>query len=129
MYVGKCCWRLPSSCLFLGFNAVSTVFQLFNTDISHIHVSWTIFKQCLTSPLSCSWRACRSAIPIILDANGERPRLPVFKTLVCRGRGSNPRPPAHEADAVTTKPPRSAVPTDHRFISHRAYRASDSGQR
>ena len=28
--------------------------------------------------------------------------LPVLKTLVCRSRGSNPRPPAHEADALTT---------------------------
>ena len=29
-----------------------------------------------------------------------------LKTLVCRGRGSNPRPPAHEADALTTRPSR-----------------------
>ena len=29
----------------LGFYAVSTVFQLFNSNISQIHVSWTIFKQ------------------------------------------------------------------------------------
>ena len=37
---------------FLGFYAVSTVFQLFNGDSSQIHVSWTIFKQHLASPLS-----------------------------------------------------------------------------
>ena len=28
-----------------------------------------------------------------------------LKTLVCGGRGSNPQPPAHEADAPTTWPP------------------------
>ena len=28
-----------------------------------------------------------------------------LKTLVCRGGGSNPRPPAPEVDAVTTRPP------------------------
>ena len=33
------------------------------------------------------------------------PLLPVLKTLVCRGRGSNPRPPAHEADALTKNVP------------------------
>ena len=36
----------------LGFYAVSTVFQLFNCDSSQIHVSWTIFNQYLTGPLS-----------------------------------------------------------------------------
>ena len=29
--------------------------------------------------------------------------LPVLKTLVCRGRGSNQQTPAHEADALTTR--------------------------
>ena len=32
--------------------------------------------------------------------------LPDLKTLACRGRGSNPRLPVHEADALTTRPPR-----------------------
>ena len=36
----------------LGFYAVSTVFQLFNGDSSLIHVSYSIFNQSLTSPLS-----------------------------------------------------------------------------
>ena len=36
----------------LGFYALSTVFQLFNSDRSQIHVSWTIFNQLLTSQLS-----------------------------------------------------------------------------
>ena len=36
----------------LGFYPVSTVLQLFNGDSSQIHVSWTIFNQYLTSPLS-----------------------------------------------------------------------------
>ena len=36
----------------LGFNAVSTVFQLSNGDSSQIQVSWTIFDQYLTGPLS-----------------------------------------------------------------------------
>ena len=60
-------------CLFvcLGFYAVSTVIQLFNGDSSQIHVSWTIFNQYLTSPLSWHWQANRSAIPIILNAKGE----------------------------------------------------------
>ena len=30
-----------------------------------------------------------------------KPLLPVLKTLVCRCRWSNPRPPAHEADALS----------------------------
>ena len=34
------------------FNALSKVFQLFYSNISQIHVSWTIFKQYLTSLLS-----------------------------------------------------------------------------
>ena len=54
----------------LAFYAVSTVFQLFNSDSSQIHVSWTIFNQYLTSLLSWHWRACRRAIPIILGAKG-----------------------------------------------------------
>ena len=29
-----------------------------------------------------------------------------LKALVCRGRGSNPLPPAHEADALTSRPSR-----------------------
>ena len=55
----------------LGFYAVSTVFKLFNGDSSQIHVSWTIFNQYLTSPLSWHWRASRSIIPLILSAKGE----------------------------------------------------------
>ena len=55
----------------LGFYAVSTVFQLFKGDGSQIHVSWTIFDQHLTSPLSRHWRASRSVIPITLSAKGE----------------------------------------------------------
>ena len=35
-----------------GFYAVSTVFQLLDGDSSQIQVSWTIFNQYLTSPLS-----------------------------------------------------------------------------
>ena len=53
----------------LGFYAVSTVFQLFNGNISQIQVSWTSFNQNLTSPLSWHWQV--SAIPIILKAKGE----------------------------------------------------------
>ena len=51
--------------------AVSTVFQLFNGESSQIHVSWTIFHQYLTSPLSWHWQASRSAFPIILSVKGE----------------------------------------------------------
>ena len=47
-----------------------------------------------------------------VGAPGGKPPPPVFslfffffETLVCRGRGSNPRPPAHEADGLTTRPP------------------------
>ena len=40
------------------------------------------------------------------ERQGGKPLLPVLKTLVCRGWGSNPRPPAHLADAVTTRPMR-----------------------
>ena len=36
----------------LGFYTVSTVLQLFNGDGPQIHVSWAIFDQYLTSPLS-----------------------------------------------------------------------------
>ena len=36
----------------LGFFAVSTVVQLFNSESSQIHVSWTNFNQYLTSPLT-----------------------------------------------------------------------------
>ena len=63
----------PSSNFFvcLGFYVVSTVFQLFNSDSSQTHVSWTIFNQYFTSPLSWHWRASCSAIPIILNAKGE----------------------------------------------------------
>ena len=34
-----------------------------------------------------------------------------LKTLVCRGRGTNPRPPAHKADALITSSPRQ-LPED-----------------
>ena len=88
----------------LGFYAVSTVFQLFNGKSSQIHVSWTIFNQYLTSPLSRHWRASCIAIPIILSARGKL-LLSVLKTLVCCGRGSNPQPPTHEADPLTTRLP------------------------
>ena len=47
----------------LGFYAESTVFQLFYCDSSQIHVSWTI--------LTSTRIASRSAIPIILSAEGE----------------------------------------------------------
>ena len=47
------------------------VFQLFNGHSSQIHVSWNIFNQYLTSPLSWHGRDSRSAIPIILSAKGE----------------------------------------------------------
>ena len=36
----------------LWFYAVSTVFQLFNGDSSQIHISFTIFNQYITNPLS-----------------------------------------------------------------------------
>ena len=38
------------------------------------------------------------------ERQGEKPQLPVLKTLLCRSRGSNP-PPTHEADTLTTIPP------------------------
>ena len=50
----------------LWFYTVSTVLQLFNTDSSKIHVSWS-FNQCFTNPLSRHWPASRSAIPIVLS--------------------------------------------------------------
>ena len=37
----------------------------------------------------------------------EKPLPPILKNLVCRG--SNPRPPAHEADTITTWPPRRSM--------------------
>ena len=40
------------------------------------------------------------------ERQGGKPLLSVLKTLICRGRGSNPRPPTHEADTLTTRPPR-----------------------
>ena len=39
------------------------------------------------------------------ERQGIKPLLPVLKTLVHRGRGSNPRPPANETDALTTRQP------------------------
>ena len=55
----------------LGFHVISTVFQLFNSDSSQIHVSWTIFNQYLTSPLSLHWWTSCSANPIIQSAKEE----------------------------------------------------------
>ena len=94
----------------LGFYAVSTLFQLLNSDSSQIQVSWTIFLPsfCLTSPLSRHWRASHSVSPIILSAKGKSHYYQFLKTLVCRGRGSNPQPRAHEADALTTRPPQQS---------------------
>ena len=43
------------------------------------------------------------------DRQGENPLLPVLKKLVCRGQESNSRPPAHEADALTNRPPRWSI--------------------
>ena len=50
----------------------------------------------LASPLSRHWQVSRIAIPIILGAKGRggemgKPLLPVLKSLVCRGQGSNTR--------------------------------------
>ena len=95
----------------LGFYAVSTVFQLFNGDSSQIHVYWTIFNQHSTIPLS--WHS-RSAVAIILRAKGGSQFL---KTLVCRGLGSNPRPPANEVHALTTRPPRRSPRLTHQQLS------------
>ena len=39
------------------------------------------------------------------EHQGGKPLLPVLKTLVCRSRKSNPRPPAHKANALTTRLP------------------------
>ena len=47
-----------------------------------------------------------SAICLYLDQSKILSSGNGLKTLVCRGRESNPRPPAHEADALTTRPPR-----------------------
>ena len=44
----------------------------------------------LNSPLSWHWPASRSAIPIIQSAKKESHYYQFLKTLVCRGRGSNP---------------------------------------
>ena len=96
--------RIPFVCL--GFYAVSTVFQLFKGDSSQIRVSWTIFNKYLTSPLSWRWWASRSAISIILSAKGESR---YNQLLVCHGQESNPRPPAHEAGALTTRPSRRSI--------------------
>ena len=65
----------------LEFYAVSTVFQLFNGDSSQIHVSWTIFNQYLTSPLSWHWQASHSAIPIILSAKWESQYYQFYRLL------------------------------------------------
>ena len=37
------------------------------------------------------------------ERQGEKPLLPGLKTLVCRDWESNPRHPAHELDALTTR--------------------------
>ena len=58
-----------------GFYAVSTVFQLFNSNSSQIHVSWTIF---LTSSYPV-----HSHNP---GQQGEKPLLPVLKMLVFHGQ-------------------------------------------
>ena len=75
---GKCIWFRSASgfagnksTVCLGFYDVSTVFQFFNDHSSQIHVSWTIFIEYLTSPLSWNRRVSRSAIPIILSAKDE----------------------------------------------------------
>ena len=78
--------------------------QLFNNDTPQIHCSWTILNQYLTSPLSWHWLASHRTIPKILIAKAEsHVLLQVLKTLVCWGQGSNPQPPTHKADALTTK--------------------------
>ena len=73
-----------------GFYAVSTVFQLLDGDSSQIQVSWTIFNQYLTSPLSWHWRASCVVFSHNPECQGGKPLLPVFlKVLVCRGWISN----------------------------------------
>ena len=88
----------------LGLYAVSSVFQLFMGDISQNHVSWTIFLPVLNqsiTPTLAGQSLCYSNNP---ERQVGKPLQPVLKTFVCHSRGSNPRPPAHEADA--TRPPR-----------------------
>ena len=59
-------------CLFVwGLTPLSTLFHLFNGNSPQIHVSRTIFNQYLISPLSCYWRASRTAIPTILSTKAE----------------------------------------------------------
>ena len=60
----------------LGFYTVLTVFHLFNSDSSQIHVSWTIFNQYLTSPSFWHWQASCSAI------NFHNPERKVGKRLL-----------------------------------------------
>ena len=67
-----------------GFYTVSTAFQLFNGNSLQIHVSWTIFNQYLTSPLSRHWQASRSHFPIILSAKGESHFYQFLKNLLSR---------------------------------------------
>ena len=109
-------------CLFvcLGSYTVSTVYQLYDGDISQIHVSWTIFNQHLISPLSRHWQVSHNAIPIILRCQGGKPLPLVLTTLVCCGQGSNPQPPAHEADALTTRPPPQSLTTRNTHVKYKS---------
>ena len=72
-------------------------YSSYSTVIVHKSVSLTIFFT------STKTSQCYSHNH---ERQGGKPLPPVLKALVCRGRGSNPRPPAHEADSLTTRPPR-----------------------
>ena len=99
-------------CLLIGmlglfFRGLTLYQHYFSYLTATVHKSifyGLFFNQFLTSSLSWHWRVSGTAIPINPERQGGKPLL-VFKTLICCGRGSNPRPPAHEVDALTTRPP------------------------
>ena len=64
-------WKGFDRLFVMGVYAVWTVFQLFNSESSQIHISWTISNKYLTSPLSWHSWASRSSILIFLSAKGE----------------------------------------------------------
>ena len=73
--------------------------QLFNGNSSQVCVSWTIFNKSIILTLvgqsKCYFHNS--------ERQGGKPLVPVFKNLVCCGRGLNPRPQTQEAESGNYK--------------------------
>jgi len=108
------------------FTSLSTIFQLYHDGGCLLHETRHALgflsaantdapcrrhKTRIHHPVTLSWHRANQSwcYPLNAERLARKQPVPIFTPLVWCGRGSNPRPPDYEANALFTRPPRRSL--------------------